>query len=180
MTPPRRFRRPAWTTALLAAATLSACGVQPTGVLDGGDPAGGLTKGLRLYFVTQSGRLEAVSRPEIPVSADPDDLLGVLKLLMGGPTPAERASGLTTLVESGRFQVSTGDRTVTLDIVAPDLDPDSPRDRNMTGQLVCSLARASAMADPSGATRTDDIRVTVRPSSGPLVTHVCSDFLGTG
>ncbi|MEV7283456.1 hypothetical protein AB0O01_02605 [Streptomyces sp. NPDC093252] len=179
MTRTRRRTRPAW-TALLAAATLSACGVQPTGVLDGGDPAGGLTKGLRLYFVSQSGRLEAVSRPDIPVSADPDDLLGVLKYLMSGPTPAERASGLTTLLESGTFELSTGDRTVTLDIGAPALDPASLRDRNLTGQLVCSLARARAMADPSGTTRTDDIRVTIRPWSGPAPTHICSDFLGRG
>ncbi|MEU9336999.1 hypothetical protein AB0D49_28170 [Streptomyces sp. NPDC048290] len=169
--------------ALIGALALTACGVPPTGVpptgvLDGGDPAGGLTKGLRLYFVSHSGRLEAVSRPGIRVP-DAENLINIVKYL-ADLTDAERASGLTSLVEdAGVQEVTAGDGTVTVDIAERYWDPSSRRDRNMTGQLVCSMARARALADPTGATRTDDIRVTVRPENQPGREHVCSDFLGT-
>ncbi|MER7348252.1 hypothetical protein ABT390_22945 [Streptomyces aurantiacus] len=166
--------------ALSAAAVVllaAGCGVRPTGVLDGGEAAGGLTKGLRLYFVSQTGRLEAVSRPEIPAYkvTDPN---GVVKLLGSGPTDAERASGLTTLLDAGgQYRATVDGDAVTVHVPQPDLSASAVDDRNLMGQLVCSIARARAIADDKGTTRTDDIRVTVRPQDGRSETYVCSDFL---
>lgn len=165
-------------TALCAStlALLTGCGVQPTGVLDGGEAAGGLTKGMRLYFVSQSGRLEAVSRPELPVDKASDPA-GVIKLLGAGPTEAERAAGLTTLLIEGTYSATVKGDEVTVHVPQEELSPTHLGDRNLTGQLVCSIARARAMADGTGTTRADDIRVTVQPKSGRPSTHVCSDFL---
>nr|WP_157166530.1 hypothetical protein [Streptomyces typhae] len=160
---------------------VTGCGVRPTGVLDGGEAASGLTKGLRLYFVSQAGRLEAVARPGIPAAAVTDPA-GVIKLLGNGPTAAERASGLTSLVgdegyETGYEADVDAEGAVTVRVPQLELDDSSVGDRNLTGQLVCSIARARAMADRTGTTDTDDVRVTVRPREGGAGTHVCSDFL---
>ncbi|GGS24421.1 hypothetical protein GCM10010252_74520 [Streptomyces aureoverticillatus] len=168
------------TLCAVAVALLAGCGVRPTGVLDGGEAAGGLTKGLRLYFVSQTGRLEAVSRPEIPAYkvTDPN---GVIKLLGSGPTDAERASGLTTLLwsggQAGEYRATVDGDAVTVHVPQADLSASAVEDRNLMGQLVCSIARARAIADDNGTTRTDDIRVTVRPQDGRSETYVCSDFL---
>ncbi|WP_030561361.1 GerMN domain-containing protein [Streptomyces aureocirculatus] len=180
MRPPHAARRtiPA---ALAAALLLSGCGVRPTGVLDGGTAASGLTKGLRLYFVSQAGRLEAVSRPDMPASKVTDPA-GVIKLLGQGPTAAERASGLTSLVRDEDYEMGyeadvDDGGAVTVRVPQFELDDSSVGDRNLTGQLVCSIARARAMAESTGTADTDDIRVTVRPREGRAGTHVCSDFL---
>lgn len=160
-------------SAVLAGLVLAGCGVRPTGVVDAGEAAGGLTKGLRIYFVSETGRLEGVTRSRtIRAPAD------VIKLLMSGPSKAEQQAGLTTLVEGGAFDVTgKGDH---LTVRVPDLliDPTALDDRNLTGQLVCSLARAQAVLDERGRTRPDDVRVTVRASDdGELGPYVCSDFL---
>ncbi|MER6915319.1 hypothetical protein ABT354_26900 [Streptomyces sp. NPDC000594] len=184
---PPRLPRPAAVTVLtaltaLTAALLAGCGVRPTTVLDGGDAAGGLTKGIRIYFVSSTGRLEAVSRPEHDVSAVADPA-GVLKLLGAGPTREERAAGLTTLVTSEGYETGyraalDADGGVTVDVPQPELSPDSLAGRRQLGQLVCSMARGRALADRSGTRRTDDIEVTVRASDAKPRTYVCSDLIG--
>ncbi|MET9297132.1 hypothetical protein [Streptomyces sp. NPDC003077] len=179
LTTPTALSTPTALAALVALAVvlLAGCGVRPTGVLDGGEPPGGLTKNLRLYFVSPAGRLVAVSRPDIPASkvTDPD---GVIKLLRQGPTPAERASGLTTsLTTEGAYETTVSGNTVTVRVPQAEIAVSSQGDRSLSGQLVCSIARARAMADGNGATRTDDIRVTLRAQSGRPGSYVCSDFL---
>ncbi|WP_107410296.1 hypothetical protein [Streptomyces luteocolor] len=158
---------------VLVALSVVGCGVRPTGVVDAGEAASGLTKGLRIYFVSEAGRLEGVSRPGSRIRQPID----VIKLLMG-PEESERRSGLSTLVRSGEYEVTgEGDR---LTVRIPDtvLQPTSVQDRNLAGQLVCSLARARAVLDKSGRTRPDDVRVTVRgDAGGELGPSVCSDFL---
>ncbi|MGW2225171.1 hypothetical protein [Streptomyces formicae] len=169
--------------ALAAAAlvlTLAGCGVRPTGIVDAGEPASGLTKGLRIYFVSETGRLEGVTRSDEPLR----EPAAVIKLLMSGPDESERRSGLTTLVHGGRFEVTGDGDRLTVRVFDLLLDPASVNDRNYTGQLVCSLARAQAVLDKSGRTRPDDVRVAVRavPPEGvqreaELGPYVCSDFL---
>ncbi|MFJ2771150.1 hypothetical protein [Streptomyces sp. NPDC087300] len=163
-----------------AALVLTGCGVRPTGVVDAGEPASGLTKGLRIYFVSETGRLEGVTR-----SGEGFDEPGaVIKLLLSGPDESEQRAGLTNLVRGGQYDVTgSGDR-LTVRIVDMALDPASVNDRNFTGQLVCSLARAQAVFDKSGRTRPDDVRVTVRAiapegvrQDEELGPYVCSDFL---
>lgn len=100
--------------ATLAAATLvTACGVQPTGVIPAG-PGPSLratagptvVNGLTLYFVSD-GRVVPVTRPsEGFISPE-----GAITLLLKGPTEREAAQGLTTFVppEVGRVEVYSGD-----------------------------------------------------------------------
>ncbi|MEU7578761.1 hypothetical protein AB0B50_14280 [Streptomyces sp. NPDC041068] len=158
----------------LAALALAGCGVRPTGVVDAGEAAGGLTKGLRIYFVDETGRLQGVSRSDENVR----ETTAVIKLLMGGPDEGEQRAGLNTLVKEGQFEVTGGGSRLTLRMPDTLIDPTSVSDRNLTGQLVCSLARASAVLDKSERTRPDDVRVTVVPQEGgELGPYVCSDFL---
>ncbi|GLF99439.1 hypothetical protein [Streptomyces yaizuensis] len=152
------------------------CGVPPTGVLDGGDPAGGLTQGMRLYFISPTGRLKAVPRPGIDPSGlrIPGDVIG---LLMEGPTEEERAAGLTTLLKTQGFATSTDEDIPSAFFPTTPFDPSSVRDRNTMGQVVCSVARALAVADDDDTRRTDDFPVRVGARDAPTTSYVCSDFL---
>ncbi|MFB7512590.1 hypothetical protein [Streptomyces sp. NPDC056144] len=165
--------RQAATLALLGVAALGAaltgCGVQPTGVVGAGEPASGLTRGMRLYYASDTG-LRGVPLLDRKV----DSLAAVMKLLAAGPGPAEQRDGLTSLVQGlGGYSVSgTGTRvTVLLD----DPYPLSGRDQG-TGQVVCTLARAQSVLDPK--VRADDVEVTIRPAEGaPLGPYRCAEFL---
>ncbi|MFE0425309.1 hypothetical protein [Streptomyces sp. NPDC058953] len=173
--------RPATRLALtaLAAVLVAGCGVRPTGVLDGGQAPGGLTKGMRMYFVSPTGRLEAVPRPDLTA----DDLAYpavVIKELTMGPSKVERAAGLVSLVRDDpyfRFEAVYEGDTVAVTVPDDELSPTEPRDRNLMGQLVCTFARARAVTDGRETKRTDDIRVTLRARAGQVGPYVCSDFL---
>ncbi|MEV6396208.1 hypothetical protein AB0M39_15770 [Streptomyces sp. NPDC051907] len=159
-------------TTLAAALLLSAvgCGVRPTGVIDAGEPATGLTTGMRLYFDSPTG-LRGVPRP----TGDLKNLESVLKMLLAGPSEAEREQGLTTLVQLGTFAATGEGDQVRLDV--PD-NSITPQDRVLQGQLVCSLARAQSLL--GGATeqiRPADVQVTLRPDGPPLGPYRCPDFL---
>lgn len=148
---------------------LMGCGVQPTGVIGAGEPASGLTRGMRLYYASDGG-LRGVPLLDREVK----DLNAVVKLLAGGPPPAEQRDGLTSLVqELGGYSVTgTGNRvTVRLD------GPYTATGRDQgTGQLVCTLARAQSVLDPK--VRADDVEVTLRPSEGAaLGPYRCAEFL---
>ncbi|MER0244189.1 hypothetical protein AAHZ94_19720 [Streptomyces sp. HSW2009] len=160
----------------LATALLAGCGIRPTGVLDGGDAPSGLTKGMRLYFVSQTGRLEAVSRPDMPAYTVTEPA-SIIKLLGAGPNESERASGLATLLYGGNYEATVKGKSVTVRATDEYLDATDVGDRNLAGQLVCSIARAQAVGDTTGTTRTDDIRVTVSSLNGRMGSFVCSDFL---
>ncbi|WP_405585898.1 hypothetical protein [Streptomyces sp. NBC_01190] len=86
----RRARTAAVLTGLAAVLTLSACGVPPSGVIQAGDPATGLTPAISLYF-TSGGKLLAISRP---VEAD---VTTAVALLFEGPDPMEASKIGTAL-----------------------------------------------------------------------------------
>ncbi|MEU8763292.1 hypothetical protein [Streptomyces sp. NPDC048659] len=158
-------------TTLLAAATLTACGVQPSGVIGAGEPPTGLTKGLRVYFVSAAGHLEGVSRPDIRITG----LDEALKLLATGPSDAEQRRGLTTLVPQAPYDTTTDGTRVTL--TAPDTTfSGNRRDDLINGQLVCTLARAQSSLHPT--IRPDDVQVTLTGTGKPLGPYRCSQFLG--
>ncbi|MFJ5137690.1 hypothetical protein [Streptomyces sp. NPDC088707] len=148
---------------------LVGCGVQPTGVIGAGEPATGLTRGIRLYYASDGGlRGVPVLDREI------DDLASVVKLLASGPPPAEQRDGLTNLVELGGYTVTGRGTQVTLRLESPYAG--TGRDQG-TGQLVCTLARAQSVLDPK--VRTDDVEVTLRPPGSPeLGPYRCAEFLG--
>ncbi|MFJ6012308.1 hypothetical protein [Streptomyces sp. NPDC092952] len=161
-----RMRRAA-AAAVLGVAALTGCGVQPTGVVEAGEPASGLTRGVRLYFASPSG-LTAVPLIDQRV----DDLNGVLKLL--GATEPPAGQGLVSLVRLGGYSATGSGERVTVRTEGP--YGGSGRDQ-ATGQLVCTLARTQSVLDPR--VRADDVRVTFRPSEGePLGPLGCAEFLG--
>ncbi|MCX4675313.1 hypothetical protein OG413_08240 [Streptomyces sp. NBC_01433] len=147
---------------------LMGCGVQPTGVIGAGEPASGLTRGIRLYYASAAG-LRGVPLIDVKV----EDLNTVIKYLAQGPPPAEQRDGLTSLVQLGGYRATgTGTRvTVRIDGAYTA----TGRDQG-TGQLVCTLARAQSVIDPK--VRTDDVEVTLRPSEGAtLGPYRCAEFL---
>ncbi|GAA3488085.1 hypothetical protein [Streptomyces cremeus] len=164
-----RVRLPA-VVAVACALLLGACGVQPTGVIAGGEPATGLTKGLRLYFVSKAGRLEGVSRPD----AQPlRELPAALKLLALGPDEAERKRGLTSpLGMPPSYDVTgSGARVV---LRSPKTFFADGLNELATGQLVCTLARAQSLL--AKGVRPDDVQVTFegRETVGP---YRCGSYL---
>ncbi|MCF3131871.1 GerMN domain-containing protein [Streptomyces olivochromogenes] len=149
-------------------AAVAGCGVQPTGVVDAGEPAAGLTKGMRIYFASDTG-LRGVSRPDREVT----ELGSAVKLLVAGPNASEQKSGLTNLVEpTGTYTATGHGKQVTLDMPGTLLSPDN---RLLNGQLVCSLARAQSLLEPD--IRPDDVQVTLKPDGRPLGPYRCSYFL---
>lgn len=148
---------------------LAGCGVQPTGVVDAGEPASGLTRGARLYFASAGG-LRAVP----VVDREVESLGMVVKLLLMGPPPGGRADGLTSFVELPGFSVTGKGARVTLRLEGAYAG--SGRDQG-TGQLVCTLARAQSLLAPQ--VRADDVKVTLRPAgSAALGPYRCTEFLG--
>ncbi|MEV4250066.1 hypothetical protein AB0J63_42510 [Streptosporangium canum] len=147
--------------ALLCLMVLTGCGVAPTGVISGGEPPSGVGRGLRLYFVTDTG-LRGVSRPEQHLR----ELDAVVKLLMAGPNRAEARAGLSTAVQvEGAFSVVAGKNSATLRLATPQAF--SP---TATGQLVCSLAKGHALLKGGGP---DQVAVTLA-GAGP---YRCSQFI---
>ncbi|HET6288437.1 MAG TPA: hypothetical protein VFG15_17035 [Amycolatopsis sp.] len=142
---------------LAAAALVTACGVQPTGVVPAGPgpsiraTAGpNVVSGLTLYFVSD-GRVVPVTRPtEGFISPE-----GALMLLLKGPTEREAAQGLTTFVpaELGRVEVYSGDPTT---IVLP--FGMRKLSNQAINQLVCTTIAASAA--PTRAPSAPGVNVT--------------------
>ncbi|MER6098055.1 hypothetical protein ABT154_19760 [Streptomyces sp. NPDC001728] len=147
---------------------LVGCGVRPTGVIGAGESASGPTRGVRLYYASDSGlRGVPVLDREI------ENLATVVKLLASGPPPAEQLDGLTNLVRIGGYRVTGHDTRVTVRLEEP--YEETGRDLG-TGQLVCTLARAQSVLDPKvGA---DDVEVTLRaPGDAVLGPYRCAEFL---
>ncbi|MDQ0986129.1 GerMN domain-containing protein [Streptomyces sp. V2I9] len=168
-----RCRRGVVTLAALAAVLSASAGcgvgVRPTGVIDAGEPASGLTRGKRLYYASDTG-LRAVPL----LDREDDGLEAVMKLLAQGPTAAERREGLTTLLQAPSGYRVTGDGArVTVQLEGPYWA--RARDQ-VTGQLVCTLA--SFQSDREAEVRADDVEVTIRPGEGPVLGPLrCAEFL---
>ncbi|MGW0941242.1 hypothetical protein ACWD4O_01640 [Streptomyces sp. NPDC002623] len=94
-----------------ALCTLVSCGIPTTGVVEAGGPAHGITPTLRIYFV-HDGALIAVPRSTDAVV----DVQPAVLSLLAGPTEAERAAGLTTLLPPVKLALTP----------APTRDPSTP------------------------------------------------------
>ncbi len=156
-----------WPLALLLAAC-TACGVGPTDVVGAGEPARGFTLGTPLYFVRYD-RLVSISRPEGPLEA-----AEAVELLAGGPTSKEFERSFETRLPKN-LAVRVNDDGFTLEKSVPTLvggrwlPPVSRLSRTATGQLVCTIAAATAA---KRGVDVDDVRVTV-PDRGQVR---CGDF----
>ncbi|WP_433498608.1 hypothetical protein ACQP1K_27655 [Sphaerimonospora sp. CA-214678] len=175
-----RTSRVAATLAIIVVSTAAGCGIAPTGVRDGGEPAVGFRPSTRLYFVSGS-RLRTVTRPVPPLT-----LKETLDLLMDGPSADERKRGLRTdlLPDVHRpLKVSAGRARVLITLPPPRPTPaevpqlpstDVPRPRLSMGQLTCTAAGAVAAwenIDP------DAVNVVFRtPGISRTESFHCSEF----
>jgi hypothetical protein len=78
---------------LAALSALVSCGVPATGVVEAGGPASGVVPTIRIFLV-MDGTLLAVPRRTVA----PVDVESAVDVLLQGPSDAERAMGLTTLL----------------------------------------------------------------------------------
>ncbi len=159
--------------AALAAPALAGCGIEPTEVIEVGQPAQGAKRPgvpvteARLYFAFPGG-LEPRSRPAGGVvSAEM-----AVPLLLQGPNEAERAQGLYSelpRMRPGGVEVVTGEGTVTIRL---SIDPTrlSPIARN---QLVCTASHNGVPGDP----RPEDVRVDLTGAGKDLKGLVCDSEL---
>jgi hypothetical protein len=81
---------------VLVAGLLTGCGVRTTGVVDAGEPAGGVPSGGSVYLTGPNGLL-AVSR----MGLSSGDVQTAVEALLAGPDDAERAAGYTTELPEG-------------------------------------------------------------------------------
>ncbi|MEV8635770.1 hypothetical protein AB0395_29350 [Streptosporangium sp. NPDC051023] len=156
-----------WPLALLLTAC-TACGVGPSRVIDAGEPARGFAEGTPLYFV-RDDRLVFVSNLAGPLEA-----AEAVELLLEGPGPQERERDFVTRLPKN-LAVQVNDDGFTLGKSAPMLvggrwlPPVTRLSRMATGQLVCTIAAATATKRDVDM---DDVRVAV-PDKGQVR---CKDF----
>ncbi|MDG4865634.1 hypothetical protein P8605_46545 [Streptomyces sp. T-3] len=156
-------------TGMLALGAAGGCGIPATGVVEAGEAPTWVSKGIRLYFVTDDG-LQAVSRPDIEV----DSLDAALKLLHAGPTTAEQTrGGLTTLVHDGLpISASGNGKKGAVGLGEAKIGPEQT---GLLGQLVCTTARTQSVLEDG--IRPDDVQVTLGDGPGALGPYRCSYFL---
>ncbi|WP_405142831.1 hypothetical protein OG589_36095 [Sphaerisporangium sp. NBC_01403] len=166
--------------AAMAVLLLAGCGITPTDVTDGGEPAIGFRPSTRLYFVSGS-HLRVVTRP-IPWPP----LKETLDLLLDGPTDAERKRGIVselqpvhtpTKVTAGQAKVRISlpvPKPVAEPVATPMATPMATRSILWIGQLTCTAASALAARtdiDP------DAITVVITQSGArSLGSFRCSQF----
>ncbi|PZT77949.1 hypothetical protein DNK56_20535 [Streptomyces sp. AC1-42W] len=156
------MRRGAPAAALALALSVAGCGVQPTGVIGAGEPASGLTRGLRLYYVSSSG-LRAVPLIDREVG---ENFGGVLKLLFQPP------EGFVNLLQLNGYEVSAKGSRITVHIEGT--YGGTGRDLG-TGQMVCTLTSALSVADPK--VDSEKVEVTLTPTQGPTQgPYRCADY----
>ncbi|HEV7980324.1 hypothetical protein [Amycolatopsis sp.] len=150
--------------AFMTLLAVTACGVQPTGVINAGDAPGlpddrGTTGYVILYFVI-NGRLTGLSRQTPSSSSIPV----ALDLLLKGPTSTERANGATTFLPttSSKASVSYDDIPI-VKVSFPVLD----LPQLAVSQLTCT---ALATARPSN---TADFAVTLVGTDGKTEPRQC-------
>ncbi|MGW2723533.1 GerMN domain-containing protein [Streptomyces sp. NPDC001492] len=168
----RAGRRSAFLLWLPMLGALTSCGIPTTGVVEAGGPASGVAPTLRVYFV--AGRtLRGVDRS----LAGPVDVESAVRVLLKGPTRAEQAEGLYTVLPPeaslmSRVTVTSRDGRVTIRLSA---GPGGSGEL-AAAQLICTAVAAQRViapgADPQPVTVTGpdglDIRGTgTRCPDGP-------------
>lgn len=158
--------RTALTCCVLALAAVG-CGIRPTGVTAGGTAPSGISKSMRIYFVSDTG-LRGVSRPGTKVN----HFQLAYRLLVDGPTEEERADGLANLVRPDKWLDVTADHG-NVTVKTPGYTAESPGDQS-TGQLVCTFARAEVLLH---GTRPDKVQVTLVTGKERAGPYQCQQFL---
>lgn len=161
----RAGRRSAFLMWLPALGALASCGIPTTGVVEAGGPASGVAPTLRVYFVAD-GALRSVDR-RIAGPVDPES---AVRVLLKGPTRAEQAAGLYTLLPPvasmmSRVTVTSRDGRVSIRLSAVPGDSGELA----AAQLICTTVAAERVTAPGA----DPQPVTVTAPDG-------LDVRGTG
>ncbi|MFF4507897.1 GerMN domain-containing protein [Streptomyces sp. NPDC001401] len=151
----RSGRRSAWLMWLPALGALASCGIPTTGVVEAGGPASGVVPTTRVYFVAD-GALVGVDR-RIPA---PVDLESTVQVLLKGPSPAERAKGLTTLLPPAALWVRLTSRKDRVSIRLSAVPGDSAD--LAAAQLICTTVAAQRVITPEA----EPLPVTVTSPGG--------------
>ncbi|WP_051872155.1 hypothetical protein [Streptomyces sclerotialus] len=165
----RSTRTPAVAAVLAAllAGALAGCGIEPSDVIDAGEPATGLKSDgqepadVQLFFLASTGLRAAARSAERPATPQ-----RAVDLLLAGPNAAERQRGLTTALPDLRDRVTVTPRDGRITITVP-ADPER-LDQPALSQLVCTAANGQV----PGGRQPEEIGVTVRGKGvevGPLV-----------
>ncbi|MET7651004.1 hypothetical protein [Streptomyces sp. NPDC005486] len=86
-----------------ALGALASCGIPATGVVEAGGPAHGVVPMVRVYLVGADSLVAVPRRPASAVDAE-----SAVRRLLEGPTAAERAKRLTTLLPPPEPSPTTG------------------------------------------------------------------------
>ncbi|MFI2286557.1 GerMN domain-containing protein [Streptomyces niveus] len=147
------MRRRAGALTVTAAALLclsSGCGVPPSGVVEVGEPATGMTLSKAVYFLDAESSLHAVARPEIP---DTNPVAAAVRELLAGPTPTE-SEYLTTALppDLPQPEITVGATTILIRFPTgtPRLTPAALHQLTCTTTLATHPTRPRP-APPSGA-----------------------------
>ncbi|MFF9624758.1 hypothetical protein [Streptomyces griseosporeus] len=133
--PARRPVRRAATLVALALCALTSCGIPTTGVVEAGGPAGGIVPTVRVYFVVD-GRLVWVPRRVTP----PVDVRSAVESLLQGPTRAEGAKRMTTLLSPPAPAVPTSPADPHLEGADRAVSADAVRVSDDGGRIVVRLS----------------------------------------
>ncbi|WP_405060757.1 hypothetical protein OG474_03725 [Kribbella sp. NBC_01505] len=134
--------------ALLAAITLAGCGIQPSGVVDGGEAPTGLATGPTLYFVNASQHLVAEPRQAARLGTIAD----AVALLLAGPGVSGNLH--TEITPDGGARVDVAITPDVIDLRLPlTIDDVTPLGID---QLVCT---ALAVYVQSGGSRSLKVRL---------------------
>ncbi|MEU7185816.1 hypothetical protein [Streptomyces sp. NPDC045369] len=159
------------TVLLVPALFLTGCGIAPTGYVQAGAPAQGIrqpgtdTYTARIFFLSPLG-IHAAARPaDGPVG--PQE---ALDLLMKGPTPAEQARGLVSVVPPMPGRLTAVPETGAVSVHLP--TPVARMEAAAIHQIACTAAHAAL---PGGRPATQvDVRVYEPESQGRPWTVRCS------
>lgn len=159
------------TILLVPALFLTGCGIAPTGYVQAGAPAQGIrqpgtdTYTARIFFLSPLG-IHAAARPaDGPVG--PQE---ALDLLMKGPTAAEKARGLVSVVPPMPGRLTAVSATGAVSVHLP--TPVSRMEAAAIHQIACTAAHA---AIPGGRPATQvDVRMYEPESQGRPWTVRCS------
>ncbi|POX42593.1 hypothetical protein C3486_04775 [Streptomyces sp. Ru73] len=161
-----RTRTAAAALAALLACALAGCGIEPSDVIDAGEPATGLKSDgqapadVELFFLASTGLRAAARSAERPATPQ-----RAVDLLLAGPNAAERQRGLTTALPDLHDKVTVAPSGGRITITVP-IDPER-LDQPAVSQLVCTAANGQV----PGGRQPEEIAVTVRGKGvevGPL------------
>jgi len=131
------MRRAGW---LLAVLLLAGCGIEPSGVTDGGEAPTGVAPGMTLYFIDDSGALVA----DQPATGSLGSVSDALSLLLASTNSPGRRTGIADVGVTRVGVVVAGD-TIELRV------PLAARDVTARGidQIVCTAIAAHVQSGGS-------------------------------